>query len=69
MSATRLNNAWKVFGFRANFMYETVLTMSMDRRPASLAHADAARPVPWDVFEYGDTAGMVSWPFFSLYIA
>ena len=25
MSATRLNNAWRAFGFRANFMYEPVL--------------------------------------------
>ena len=25
MSATRLNNAWRAFGFRANFMYEAVL--------------------------------------------
>ena len=34
--------------------------MSVDRRPASLAHADAARRVSWDVFEYGDTARLVS---------
>ena len=25
MSATQLNNAWRAFGFRANFMYEAVL--------------------------------------------
>ena len=25
MCATRLNNAWRAFGFRANFMYEPVL--------------------------------------------
>ena len=44
-------------------------SMSVDRCPTSLAHADVARRVPRDVFEYGDTAGLVSWPFLSLYIS